>query len=80
MKNGAGGRNRTDTLSPEPDFESGASTSSATPAKADAFDSIEQAVSVSNPSPLADCAEPRNLAQRFFGCASVSKHFPPAHS
>ncbi len=30
---GAGGRNRTDTLSPEPDFESGASTSSATPAR-----------------------------------------------
>ena len=30
---GAGGRNRTDTLSPEPDFESGASTSSTTPAK-----------------------------------------------
>jgi hypothetical protein len=29
---GAGGRNRTDTLLPEPDFESGASTSSATPA------------------------------------------------
>ncbi len=29
---GAGGRNRTDTLSPEPDFESGASTSSTTPA------------------------------------------------
>ena len=33
---GAGGRDRTDTLSPEPDFESGASTSSATPATADA--------------------------------------------
>ncbi len=31
-KFGAGGRNRTDTLSPEPDFESGASTSSTTPA------------------------------------------------
>ncbi len=30
---GAGGRARTDTLSPEPDFESGASTSSATPAR-----------------------------------------------
>ncbi len=29
---GAGGRNRTDTLSPEQDFESSASTSSATPA------------------------------------------------
>src|SRR3546814_5269214 len=29
---GAGGRNRTDTLSPELDFESSASTSSATPA------------------------------------------------
>jgi hypothetical protein len=29
---GAGGRSRTDTLSPEPDFESGASTNSATPA------------------------------------------------
>ena len=32
MLYGAGGRNRTDTLSPEPDFESGASTSSTTPA------------------------------------------------
>src|SRR5579884_3423777 len=32
LKNGAGGRNRTDTLSPELDFESSASTSSATPA------------------------------------------------
>src|SRR6516165_5318820 len=31
-KIGAGGRNRTDTLSPEPDFESGTSTSSTTPA------------------------------------------------
>ncbi len=31
-KCGAGGRNRTDTLSPELDFESSASTSSATPA------------------------------------------------
>ena len=30
---GAGGRSRTDTLSPEPDFESGASTNSTTPAK-----------------------------------------------
>ncbi len=30
---GAGGRTRTDTLSPEPDFESGASTNSATPAR-----------------------------------------------
>ena len=29
---GAGGRGRTDTLSPEPDFESGASANSATPA------------------------------------------------
>ncbi len=29
---GAGGRSRTDTLLPEPDFESGASTNSATPA------------------------------------------------
>lgn len=31
-KNGTEGRNRTDTVSPPPDFESGASTSSATPA------------------------------------------------
>jgi hypothetical protein len=31
--NGTEGRNRTDTMSPSPDFESGASTSSATPAK-----------------------------------------------
>jgi hypothetical protein len=30
--NGTEGRNRTDTMSPSPDFESGASTSSATPA------------------------------------------------
>ena len=30
--NGTEGRNRTDTVSPPPDFESGASTSSATPA------------------------------------------------
>ncbi len=29
---GAGGRGRTDTLLPEPDFESGASTNSTTPA------------------------------------------------
>jgi hypothetical protein len=35
-EDGAGGRDRTDTLSPEPDFESGASTSSATPATVDA--------------------------------------------
>ena len=33
VRDGAGGRNRTDTLSPEPDFESGASTSSTTPAE-----------------------------------------------
>lgn len=32
--NGTEGRNRTDTVSPPPDFESGASTSSATPAQA----------------------------------------------
>jgi hypothetical protein len=32
LNSGAGGRNRTDTLSPEQDFESSASTSSATPA------------------------------------------------
>src|SRR5882757_1507822 len=32
LGDGAGGRNRTDTLSPEQDFESSASTSSATPA------------------------------------------------
>ena len=32
LDGGAGGRNRTDTLSPELDFESSASTSSATPA------------------------------------------------
>lgn len=31
--NGTEGRNRTGTMSPSPDFESGASTSSATPAK-----------------------------------------------
>ena len=31
--NGTEGRNRTDTVSPPPDFESGASTSSATPAQ-----------------------------------------------
>jgi hypothetical protein len=31
-RHGAGGRNRTGTLSPELDFESSASTSSATPA------------------------------------------------
>jgi hypothetical protein len=31
---GTEGRNRTDTVSPPPDFESGASTSSATPAQA----------------------------------------------
>jgi hypothetical protein len=30
---GTEGRNRTGTMSPSPDFESGASTSSATPAK-----------------------------------------------
>ena len=30
---GTEGRNRTDTVSPPPDFESGASTSSATPAQ-----------------------------------------------
>ena len=30
--NGTEGRNRTDTMSPSPDFESGASTNSATPA------------------------------------------------
>jgi hypothetical protein len=38
-KNGAGGRNRTGTLSPELDFESSASTSSATPAGSRDFDS-----------------------------------------
>ena len=32
LRDGAGGRNRTDTLSPEQDFESSVSTSSATPA------------------------------------------------
>ncbi len=32
-RGGAGGRTRTDTLLPEPDFESGASTNSATPAR-----------------------------------------------
>ena len=32
LLNGTEGRNRTDTVSPPPDFESGASTSSATPA------------------------------------------------
>ncbi len=31
--NGTEGRSRTDTVSPPPDFESGASTNSATPAK-----------------------------------------------
>ena len=31
-EDGAGGRNRTDTEFPQPDFESGASTSFATPA------------------------------------------------
>ncbi len=35
-KNGAGGRSRTDTLSPELDFESSASTNSATPANSSA--------------------------------------------
>ena len=34
IESGAEGGNRTHTLLPEPDFESGASTSSATPAKA----------------------------------------------
>jgi hypothetical protein len=32
--NGTEGRTRTDTMSPSPDFESGASTNSATPARA----------------------------------------------
>ncbi len=32
--NGTEGRSRTDTVSPPPDFESGASTNSATPAQA----------------------------------------------
>ena len=32
--NGTEGRTRTDTVSPPPDFESGASTNSATPAQA----------------------------------------------
>ena len=32
--NGTEGRSRTDTVSPQPDFESGASTNSATPAQA----------------------------------------------
>ena len=32
--NGTEGRSRTDTMSPSPDFESGASTNSATPAQA----------------------------------------------
>lgn len=32
--NGTEGRTRTDTMSPSPDFESGASTNSATPAQA----------------------------------------------
>ena len=32
--NGTEGRNRTDTMSPSPDFESGASTNYATPAQA----------------------------------------------
>ncbi|MEY2697783.1 MAG: hypothetical protein RL333_1921, partial [Pseudomonadota bacterium] len=33
ISRGAGGRNRTDTWFPKPDFESGASTSFATPAE-----------------------------------------------
>ncbi len=39
-KNGAGGRNRTGTPLREPDFESGASTSSTTPAQKKIGDDI----------------------------------------
>ena len=46
--NGTEGRTRTDTMSPPPDFESGASTSFATPAKNEKYIRVAKLVNHNN--------------------------------
>ena len=59
---GAGGRTRTDTLLPEPDFESGASTNSATPARSACRDST----------PLAPTSQVRTAPDRLHWVAGAT--------
>lgn len=52
--NGAGGRTRTGTLLPEPDFESGASTNFTTPARSDYKSSGQLSIAVPKNKPSSD--------------------------